>query len=284
MIDAYMHLVPRFLRTFFESNLDVIKVRHLERFREVEGIAHILEQETWLVYLLNYEVRHLERFREVEGIAHILEQETWLVYLLNYAFELSKVLCTSIVARQADGTIIHGRNMDFAFPDAMRNASYIASFYSNGEYLYDAVMFGGYVGVLSAYKENAFSFTLNARGVDKGIVNAFEILGQIYIGLPEAGMAIREIFEAVKTSRVLWKPSAPPEPSSLSTPYSPGLARMKGSSSAKTLMALPMPEESMRNTGTNCRPMMTTLLAFARKGARMEISICKILALKISTW
>jgi len=147
MIDDYMHLVPRFLRTFFETNLDVIKLRHMERFREVEGIAAILEQ------------------------------ETWLVYLLNYAYELSKVLCTSIVARQADGTVIHGRNMDFAFPDAMRNASYIASFYQNGEYLYDAVMFGGYVGVLTAYKENAFSFTLNARGVDKGIINAFEVMG-----------------------------------------------------------------------------------------------------------
>mmetsp|Transcript_20933 Transcript_20933/g.20006 ORF Transcript_20933/g.20006 Transcript_20933/m.20006 type:complete len:159 (-) Transcript_20933:95-571(-) len=147
LVDDYMHLVPRFLRNFFESNMDVIKVRNLQHYREVDGIAKIVGK------------------------------ETWVIFMLNYAFELSDVLCTSIVARQPDGSIIHGRNMDFAFPDAMRNASYIAKFYRGDQYLYDAVMFGGYLGVASAFKANAYSFTMNARGVEKGIANYFDILG-----------------------------------------------------------------------------------------------------------
>lgn len=124
-------------------------------------------------------------------MAKIVEMDTSLLLALNYAFELGKALCTSIVARTADGKIIHGRNMDFGFPDAMRNASYLASFYKNGEYLFDAVMFAGYVGVASGQRLNEYSLTINARGVEKGVEEYFNIMGKIYSGLPEIGVMIR---------------------------------------------------------------------------------------------
>jgi len=81
--------------------------------------------------------------------------------------------------------------MDFGFPDAMRNASYLAKFYKGGEYLFEAVMFGGYVGVASAYRPNSFSLTLNARDVNKGVEEYFHIMGKIYMGLPDIGVATR---------------------------------------------------------------------------------------------
>jgi len=62
--------------------------------------------------------------------------EPALALMLNFAFELDQALCTSVVARMPDGKVIHGRNMDFGFPDAVRNASYIGEFYKNGEYLF----------------------------------------------------------------------------------------------------------------------------------------------------
>jgi hypothetical protein len=150
MIDDYMHLVPRFMKNFFADNIDVIKLRHLQYYKEIMGIATILEY------------------------------DSTEVFMLNYAFELYKALCTSILARQPDGTVLHGRNMDFAFPDAMRNASYIAKFYRGGEYLFDAVMNAGYVGVVSAYREGSYSFTMNARSMPKPhgeILNYFTTMG-----------------------------------------------------------------------------------------------------------
>jgi hypothetical protein len=86
--------------------------------------------------------------------------------------------------------------MDFAFPDAMRNASYIAQFYKNGEFLYDAVMFGGYTGVVSASRPGAYTLTLNARGVKKGVEEYMNVMGKIYAGLPEIGIATRDAIES----------------------------------------------------------------------------------------
>ncbi len=99
MMDDYLHLAPPFLRNFFRDNEEVIKQKHLDIYAEIVSIAEIVEI------------------------------ETSLVLMLNYAFELHQALCTSIVARTPNGNIIHGRNMDFGFADAVRNATYIGSFY-----------------------------------------------------------------------------------------------------------------------------------------------------------
>ena len=108
---------------------------------------------------------------------------------------MEDALCTSIVARQADGTIIHGRNLDFGFADAMRKASYVAEFYKNGKHIYDAVMFGGYVGVLSAHIFGAFSATVNTRSMgNRGVVPILEVLISMFEGHTETGVAVREVF------------------------------------------------------------------------------------------
>lgn len=41
----------------------------------------------------------MEYFREVVGMAQVLELDTSILFMLNYAFELGDALCTSIVAR-----------------------------------------------------------------------------------------------------------------------------------------------------------------------------------------
>jgi len=102
MINSYLALVPKFIRSFFDSNEDVIQLRHEEYYHEVLGLSDVL------------------------GL------NTSTLFMLNYAFELSKALCTSIVARQPDGKIIHGRNMDFGFADAVRDATFTGRFYRNG--------------------------------------------------------------------------------------------------------------------------------------------------------
>jgi len=69
MANDYLHLAPHFIKSFFQSNEEVIKMRHLENYKEIQGMAGVLGY------------------------------ETYIVLLLNYAFELGDALCTSIVAR-----------------------------------------------------------------------------------------------------------------------------------------------------------------------------------------
>lgn len=83
--------------------------------------------------------------------------------------------------------------MDFAFADAVRNATYLARFHRNGKLLYESVMFAGYVGVASASRPGAYSMTLNARDVHKDVENFFKIMGDIFIGQGEIGMVTRDV-------------------------------------------------------------------------------------------
>jgi len=76
--------------------------------------------------------------------------------LLNYIYEIS-VYCTSIVGRAADGTIIHGRNLDFEPTEAMRENTYIAQFVKNGEVVFESVHFSGIIGVYTGIREGGFS-------------------------------------------------------------------------------------------------------------------------------
>ena len=47
-------------------------------------------------------------------------------------FKFEKRFCTSIVASQANGQIIHGRNLDYDFPEFLQNLTYMAKYYRNG--------------------------------------------------------------------------------------------------------------------------------------------------------
>jgi hypothetical protein len=105
-----------------------------------------------------------EKFAEIEGIAEVLGLETYEVLCVNYLYELTTA-CTSLVAQMPDGTILHGRNLDFSFPDDMRLATYKAQFYNGSEYKFDAVMFAGNVGVYTGIKHGKFSISENQRRV-----------------------------------------------------------------------------------------------------------------------
>lgn len=93
-----------------------------------------------------------------------------------------------------DGTLVHGRNLDFAFPDVMRNITFIARFMDGDDYLFDSVMFAGYNSVLTAEKKGAFSISLNERPASKRkepfglLVN----IGMIMFGYPQIGKLIRD--------------------------------------------------------------------------------------------
>ena len=68
-----------------------------------------------------------ERYLEMDGIARELDLPTKKVVLVNYIFEFV-TYCTSLVAKQTDGTLIHLRILDFGPTEDLKNITYIASF------------------------------------------------------------------------------------------------------------------------------------------------------------
>jgi hypothetical protein len=80
--------------------------------------------------------------------------------LVNSLYELES-WCTSIIARQADGTIIHSRNLDFDNADSMRKITYRAKFVHGDKPAFESIMFGGVSGVYTGIKPGAYSISEN---------------------------------------------------------------------------------------------------------------------------
>ena len=84
--------------------------------------------------------------------------------------------CTSIVAEAEDGTIYHGRNLDYSYSDALRNMTIVVDFQQNGKTIYTGTTFAGYVGLMSAQKPNGFTVSLDERDQGEWWMNIIEAL------------------------------------------------------------------------------------------------------------
>ncbi|KAI1721539.1 linear amide c-N hydrolase, choloylglycine hydrolase family domain-containing protein [Ditylenchus destructor] len=71
--------------------------------------------------------------------------------------------CTSIVAENEKGEIIHGRNLDYDMTDLVRNITIIGDFVRDDQVLFSTTTFVLMVGALTGQRPNAFSISLNAR-------------------------------------------------------------------------------------------------------------------------
>lgn len=53
----------------------------------------------------------------MEGISEVTKIPFEKIFFLNFMYEFSSMIpaCTGIIVRNADGNIMHGRNLDFEF-------------------------------------------------------------------------------------------------------------------------------------------------------------------------
>mmetsp|Transcript_32637 Transcript_32637/g.52513 ORF Transcript_32637/g.52513 Transcript_32637/m.52513 type:complete len:422 (-) Transcript_32637:186-1451(-) len=113
---------------------------------------------------------------EIRGIANAtgIPLQDLLFYNIMYEIEGG---CTSIIAQDPQGKLVHGRNLDFGLlfgidwkkrPDwrltedlrpLLRNVRFVRG----GQVLFQSTVFLGYVGLLTGVKEGAFSITVNTR-------------------------------------------------------------------------------------------------------------------------
>ncbi|PVD32267.1 hypothetical protein C0Q70_07700 [Pomacea canaliculata] len=104
--------------------------------------------------------------KEIIGVAQYWGMNTADVIMLNIVYDFT-AYCTSIVAQDTNGTIWHARNLDYDDPDLLRNLTVSVNFQRGGQTLYTATTYAGYVGVLTGQKPNAFTITIDQRGVPR---------------------------------------------------------------------------------------------------------------------
>jgi N-acylethanolamine-hydrolysing acid amidase len=119
--------------------------------------------------------------------------------MAQYINELS-AFCTSVVAYQADGTIFHGRNLDFLFETTMRNITFQGEFYKNGTLLYTAVMYAGLNGVPTGWRDE-FSISINNRKPSNrtSATDLLENIGLIFMGYSQNMKLIRDTLQECST-------------------------------------------------------------------------------------
>lgn len=125
---------------------------------------------------------------ELVGIAQNLGIPPADVLLANLIYELtaynhsgaSLMGCTSIVAQAENGTIYHGRNLDYGggsiFTDMLRNDTIMVDFKENGQTVYTGTTFAGYIGLATGKRPKKFSISVNERDQGTWWMNALESL------------------------------------------------------------------------------------------------------------
>jgi len=126
---------------------------------------------------------------EVSGVAKAAGLPLGEAIMYNIFYEIFTA-CTSIVGEDESGKLYHARNLDFgllmgwdnknntwAVTERLRKMMLNVHYQRNGKTVYKAVHFAGYVGMLTAVKQNMFTLTMNERfALDGGYVGIFEWL------------------------------------------------------------------------------------------------------------
>ncbi|QDZ18849.1 N-acylethanolamine-hydrolyzing acid amidase [Chloropicon primus] len=124
---------------------------------------------------------------EIKGCADALGVDFGLLMVLNLGYEVRRLgggihnttgpcddcmhegqggnMCTSIVARQPDGNIVHGRNLDWNIPADLRNFVMTVKFTQNGQHVFTGGTIVGYMGILTGLKPGLFSVSIDERGL-----------------------------------------------------------------------------------------------------------------------
>lgn len=117
-----------------------------------------------------------EAYYAMSSLSNITGLPLWQTLLVNSIVDITS-FCTSIVARMSDGTIIHGRNLDFDFPSLLQPLTYRAYLKTGGRVVGEAICHAGYVGLYTALRYDAFTITYNVRMLDHK--NTSEIIANI---------------------------------------------------------------------------------------------------------
>lgn len=131
-----------------------------------------------------------ELAQEIQGCCSVIGVPVGWATLFNLGYEISDA-CTSIVAQDPSGKILHSRNLDFwpgmGFTDTLKAMSFIVDWQKGGETTFKTTSMAGYVGSLSGMKAGAFSVTIDTRFYPNGI---WEIFYEVVAALEEKNSSL----------------------------------------------------------------------------------------------
>ena len=102
--------------------------------------------------------------------------------------------CTSIVASDKNGNIIHGRNLDYALSNTLRDMTIEVQFKNKrNPNIFTGTTFAGFVGVLTGARPGGISISLDERDVGEWWENVISALKQGSHGI--VSLLIRDVLQ-----------------------------------------------------------------------------------------
>lgn len=176
-----------------------------ERWRQVardhkDGIIKVLNycdqilgafstSASWIAWLFSNYVFYID---ELKGISEETGIDISQLVLMQLCYEVCSC-CTSIVY-ETDEAPLHFRTMDWAMPE-LKDITLNIVFTKDGEPLYSATTWAGYVGIMTACRLSIGSVSLNYRRTNDGLVSN---LNALIGGSWPAGFLIRHSIETAK--------------------------------------------------------------------------------------
>jgi len=129
---------------------------------------------------------------ELKSIANICGFDLEDIMLLQLCYELLANCTVAIIQHPNDPKQVYMlRTMDWVL-GALSELTIQVNFYSNGQFLYKAVTFAGYIGIATAVVPQKYAIAINFRRLNNGIAgNAMRLLS----GSWPVGYLVREILK-----------------------------------------------------------------------------------------
>ncbi|MBN3295536.1 NAAA amidase, partial [Amia calva] len=143
----------------------------------------------------------------MQGVSAGFELNLADVILLNLAYEISGS-CTSIVAQDTNGKIYLARNMDYLFPEILKNITIDILYVTNGQVAYTATTYVGYVGILTGQSPGKFSISANERS--SGFLWENAVSAIMLKGIPDSWLLRNTLDEAKDYKEAVQKLSNTP--------------------------------------------------------------------------
>jgi N-acylethanolamine-hydrolysing acid amidase len=99
---------------------------------------------------------------EIKGLARGFNMTVGEVAACQIVYDVTAA-CTSIVAQDASGRILHGRNLDYSDPPLLRNATISVEFVRGGATVASGVTYAGLIGIFSGGVPGGFTTTIDQR-------------------------------------------------------------------------------------------------------------------------